>query len=210
MASSCSVWLHFTSPVHSLLLTPSHLSPTTPSHHVCPLPLPSSHHHPLIPARFLLRRSAARAFSAAPSKAFIATPRSITTIAPAARARQQQWTISAFQRRFASDDATKTPENFAQTAAEAPLEDGLTPAPKDATDASATVGADALESVAQAPTENTRSRTRSPPNNPPNKVVYVGNLFYEVTTEQLTQIFSRFGEVDTARIIYDPRGMSRG
>lgn len=44
----------------------------------------------------------------------------------------------------------------------------------------------------------------------PNRTVYVGNLYYQVTPEQLQRVFSRFGEIDTVKIVYDNRGLSRG
>lgn len=175
--------------------------------------------------RFLLRRAAVRAISATPSKAILARPRPLTTFTPSAlRTRQQQWS-TVFQRRFASDEAATTeaaqaaaadaPENFAQTAAEAPMEDGLTPAQQEAqadpTDASATVGPDALAEVEKA-AENQNARTRTPRENTaaPNKTLYIGNLYYEITEEQLKKVFSRFGEVQNVKIIYDNRGLSRG
>lgn len=170
------------------------------------------------PSRFLLR-TAARTFSAAPSRALLSKSRPITTIAPlASRSRQQQWSITSFQRRFASDDAAKgeaaaVPDNFAQTAAEAPVEDNLTPAQREAqaepTNASATVGADALAAAAGSTPETRASRgPRAPPT--PNNVLYIGNLYYEVTTEQLQRVFSRFGDIESVKIIYDNRGLSRG
>ncbi|KAJ9646593.1 hypothetical protein H2199_002642 [Coniosporium tulheliwenetii] len=42
------------------------------------------------------------------------------------------------------------------------------------------------------------------------KVLYVGNLFFEVSEEQLEREFSRFGPVTKTRIIYDNRGLSKG
>ena len=177
--------------------------------------------------RFLLRRTAARALSATPSKALLAKPRCITTLTSSAfRSRQQQWSIASFQRRFASDEATKAeaaaadaPENFAQTAAEAPVEDNLTPAQQQVqaapTDASATVGADALEAVAKTAEKTTETKERKPrlrEGTPPepNNTLYIGNLYYEVTADQLKRVFSRFGEVESVKVIYDNRGLSRG
>jgi nucleolin len=94
------------------------------------------------------------------------------------------------------------------------MEDGLTPAQQEAqadpTDASATVGADALAEVAQAAERTDRKpRTRSE-QNPPNRTLYIGNLYYEVTGDQLQKVFSRFGEVESVKVIYDNRGLSRG
>jgi RNA recognition motif-containing protein len=182
---------------------------------------------------FLLRRTAVRAITASPSKAYLVKPRSINTITPSAfRLRQQQWSIASFQRRFASDEATKeevaqaaaadTPENFAQTAAEAPVEENLTPAQQEAqaepTNESATVGPDALEAVVERVERSQRSdrsqrseRTpRTPRNTTPNNTLYIGNLYYEVSGEQLKNVFSKFGEVESTKIVYDNRGLSRG
>ena len=155
--------------------------------------------------------------SATPSKAFLAKPRSIATFTPSTlRTHKQQWS-AAFQRRFASDDAAKTdaPENFAQTAAEPPLEDGLTPAQQDAqadpTNEKATITPDALSRVDEVGRDAGRGPRKSRDNNiTPHNTLYIGNLFFEVTSEQLQKVFSRFGEVASVKIVYDNRGMSRG
>jgi nucleolin len=95
------------------------------------------------------------------------------------------------------------------------MEDGLTPAQKDAqaepTDAKATITPDALDQVAKA-ADNAESRPRRSRDNdtPPHKMLYIGNLYYEVTSEQLHKVFSRFGEVESVKIVYDNRGLSRG
>ncbi|KAF1975860.1 RNA binding domain-containing protein [Bimuria novae-zelandiae CBS 107.79] len=173
---------------------------------------------------FLLRRTAARALASAPSSAVFVKPRSISSIAPTAfRARKQQWIIPTFQKRFLNDEPTKVEtteaeakeveakEGFAQTAAEAPVEENLTPAQEqvqaEPTDAQNTVGVDALE---QATNATQRSQRRDDRNTTPNNTVYVGNLYYEVTADQLKRVFSRFGEIESVRVIYDNRGLSRG
>jgi nucleolin len=124
--------------------------------------------------------------------------------------RQQQWSIASFQRRFTSNDAAKTEAEKA--AAEAPVEDGLTPAQQDAqaepTNAADTIGADGLEQLTKAANGNNSRRRAN--DNPPNKTLYIGNLYYEVTTEQLQRVFTRFGEVESVKIVYDNRGLSRG
>jgi len=98
------------------------------------------------------------------------------------------------------------------------MEDGLTPAQQDAqaepTNAEETIGVDALEQVARAADSNS-SRTRHRKSREgevaaPNKQLYIGNLYYEVTGEQLKKVFSKFGEVASVRIVYDNRGLSRG
>ena len=174
----------------------------------------------LIAPRFLLRRSAVRAISATPTKAFLATPRSISTFTPAFRT-QQKWAVSAFQRRFASDDVvtkeeTAAPEDFAQTVAEPITEDGLTPVQQDAqaepTNAEETVTPDVLEQAGSRtfnkdkPKFERRERADVEPSN----TVYVGNLYYEVTADQIKRVFGRFGDIENVRIVFDNRGLSRG
>jgi RNA recognition motif-containing protein len=44
----------------------------------------------------------------------------------------------------------------------------------------------------------------------PNTTLYIGNLFFEVTDDQLKKVFSRFGAVTKSSIVYDNRGLSRG
>ena len=176
--------------------------------------------------RFLLRRTAVRAISSTPSSAIFVKPRSISSITPTAfRSRNQQWAAPAFQKRFLSGEPTKVEtteaeakeveakEGFAQTAAEAPIEENLTPAQEQAqaepTDAKNTVGIDALEKAA-APAPRHRKFNLDKPAPEPNNSIYVGNLYYEVTADQLKRIMTRFGEVESVRIIYDNRGISRG
>jgi nucleolin len=156
-------------------------------------------------------------------------PRSITTYTPAFRSVKQQWIVPSLQRRWASDDAEKPvesaeaaaaeAENFAQTRPEAPIEENLTPAQQaaqaDPTDASRTAGADALEAVFQGKREGSLRKGGRDGNFPvepvePGKVLYVGNLYYEVNEDQLKRIFSRFGAIDSIKIVRDNRNLSRG
>jgi RNA recognition motif-containing protein len=71
-----------------------------------------------------------------------------------------------------------------------------------------------LEQAAKAvETKNPREqgrRARRPDDTPPNNMLYIGNLYYEVTADQLKRVFSRFGDVESVKIIYDNRGLSRG
>jgi nucleolin len=79
------------------------------------------------------------------------------------------------------------------------------------TDSSATVGVDALEAAAEtAATAQRPSKPRTPRNTTPNNMLYIGNLYYEVTAEQLKRVFSKFGELESTKIVYDNRGLSRG
>ncbi|KLJ10813.1 hypothetical protein EMPG_13814 [Blastomyces silverae] len=44
----------------------------------------------------------------------------------------------------------------------------------------------------------------------PNDTIYVGNLFFEVTAEDLKRDMAKFGNIHSVRIVYDSRGLSRG
>ena len=45
---------------------------------------------------------------------------------------------------------------------------------------------------------------------PPTKILYIGNLFFEVTAPQLEAEFSKYGEVSNSRVVTDNRGLSKG
>lgn len=53
-----------------------------------------------------------------------------------------------------------------------------------------------------------RRSFRDPPE--PNATVYVGNLFFDVTENDLTKEFGRFGTPKHVRIVRDARGLSKG
>lgn len=44
----------------------------------------------------------------------------------------------------------------------------------------------------------------------PAKTLYVGNLFFDVTAEDLRKEMERFGTVTDIRIVMDNRGLSKG
>lgn len=44
----------------------------------------------------------------------------------------------------------------------------------------------------------------------PKTTVYVGNLFFDVTAEDLRKQFEKFGAVENAMIVHDARGLSKG
>lgn len=44
----------------------------------------------------------------------------------------------------------------------------------------------------------------------PKPSIYVGNLFFDVTENDLQKEFSRFGEIKSIRLIKDVRGLSKG
>ncbi|KAK2875394.1 hypothetical protein FQN49_001620 [Arthroderma sp. PD_2] len=52
-----------------------------------------------------------------------------------------------------------------------------------------------------------------PPNRPkpgPKSTIYIGNLLFDITAEDLKNMASKHGDVVGTRIIYDSRGLSRG
>ena len=142
--------------------------------------------------------------------------------------------MSSFQRRFASDEATKTEEQVANTASESTqTESSSAPASANAEEQStiASVISSAAETVegrvadtfdgaiqtteaadgAAASTFAFERRSKTfDSTNTPNTTLYIGNLFFEVTDDQLKKVFSRFGAVTKSSIVYDNRGLSRG
>ena len=46
--------------------------------------------------------------------------------------------------------------------------------------------------------------------NEPKRTLYVGNLFFDVTENDLTKEFSRFGTLKGVRLLRDSRGLSKG
>lgn len=44
----------------------------------------------------------------------------------------------------------------------------------------------------------------------PSRILYVGNLFFEVTAPQLEAEFARYGEITNSRVVTDNRGLSKG
>ncbi|KAK6533001.1 hypothetical protein TWF281_007167 [Arthrobotrys megalospora] len=45
---------------------------------------------------------------------------------------------------------------------------------------------------------------------PPTKRIYVGNISYGIRGEDLEREFGEFGKVISAKVVYDPRGLSKG
>ena len=46
--------------------------------------------------------------------------------------------------------------------------------------------------------------------NPPTRILYVGNLFFEVTASQIEAEFAKYGTITNSRIVTDARGLSKG
>lgn len=235
---------------------------------------------------FLLRRAAVRSFSS-PTSAFTSKPRTFVTRTPASL-RSQQWQVSSFQRRFASDEAspaqaTTTDETIPTKASKAEQEikeeansaketaqnkaADVQEAAKDqaekaqekvkstaesvqetvkntaesvqektqvnAGEASSSV-AETAQNVSQTIKESAAAAATAANNLTKNaasavlgehvakadagtfgspkesKILYIGNLFFEVKAQELEREFSRFGPVANCKIVTDPKGFSKG
>lgn len=76
-------------------------------------------------------------------------------------------------------------------------------APINGTLASAAAAAGAAPASASVAAETFRSI-------PPNSVLYVGNLYFEVSEDALQEQFAPYGKISRVRIVYDHRGLSKG
>ncbi|KAF2460052.1 hypothetical protein BDY21DRAFT_316907 [Lineolata rhizophorae] len=182
---------------------------------------------------FLLRRSASLAFSWSPVRAGSSAPRCINTWARPLSRPSSRLASLTLQRRFASDEATSSikktqedatlaiDETASRTLAAEPaapvatsVNEPVEPAEPSPTTATAEAesskqaeyaAAQATEPSADAgPSVNTASGAVS------STTLYVGNLFFEVREEMLERVFSEYGSIKKARIVFDDRGLSKG
>lgn len=118
--------------------------------------------------------------------------------------------------------AAEEAAEVAQSAAEeAVIEAAAQPATQDAADVASSATAASEAAVAAASTAQSAAAperpAQFPPRTPPGQaaprqtpILYIGNLFFEVTAAQLEQEFSQFGRITNSRIVTDPRGLSKG
>ena len=120
---------------------------------------------------------------------------------------------------------TQDPKERAQDAAASATEQASQTASKvseQASEATSQIREQAQSAAAEATryARNTAASTRetfqerrpydSRPPAPPSKILYIGNLFFEVTAPQLEAEFAKFGEVTNSRVVTDDRGLSKG
>lgn len=130
----------------------------------------------------------------------------------------------------ASDLAEKAKETVSDVAAKAaqavgefsPSTDKVQETASEATEKAQATAAQATETVQEAAsTVGRRTRDAVDANSPfksrdeatpapPTKILYVGNLFFEVTAPQLEAEFAKYGEVTNSRVVTDNRGLSKG
>jgi nucleolin len=91
----------------------------------------------------------------------------------------------------------------------------LTAKAQDLAASAAQTARDAFSNLAPSSSSSQRGRnpTAAPTSRPmpsPSRILYVGNLFFEVTAPQLEKEFSSYGPVTNSRIVTDARGLSKG
>ncbi|TGO07088.1 hypothetical protein BTUL_0333g00020 [Botrytis tulipae] len=156
-----------------------------------------------------VRRAALRAASNA---SFVSKPRTINTTSPfVVRASNKRISTAVF-RRFASDDAHAREEN-----ADAQEEGAVRSAINSAAETVSEYASEAKETVAQATGFGSRNvgfgsrdRNADRPSIEPNNGVYVGNLLFDITEEDLKKEFEHFGTITDVRVTRDARGLSKG
>ncbi|KAI9784191.1 MAG: hypothetical protein M1835_003643 [Candelina submexicana] len=185
---------------------------------------------------YLLRRTAVRAISS-PSPYILSQPRSLTTCTNSILRNKEQSLLLGLQRRFASDDVESREQKVDQdletghtsstpppTSADQDDHSTVASAISSATSSAASKVSSAAEKVgeyaesardsvadhAQETVAYKGSRSQLGRNTEPTKNIYVGNLFFDVTEDDLRKEAERIGVVNNLRIIYDGRGLSKG
>ena len=127
----------------------------------------------------------------------------------------------------AAEEAAEAAQEAADEAiVEAAAEPAAEPAAQEAIDVSSSATAAAQTAAAAASTAQSAFQQQQPQrsaefpprqatpasfSNPsPTPILYIGNLFFEVTTQQIEQEFSRYGRIANSRIVSDARGLSKG
>jgi nucleolin len=184
-----------------------------------------------------LRRTALR-FLSSPSSSVLSKPRSITTATPLALRIPRQSTQIAFQRRWATNEAEAkkvdenapisevqpTPQeevenainsdNAAEPTEHATSQDSASkPATETAANAASAV-TEAADSGRPAFTgseqRQDRGERRTGQIGEPKPTIYIGNLFFDVTENDLVKELARFGTIVKCRLMRDSRGLSKG
>ncbi|KAK2758707.1 hypothetical protein FQN54_003397 [Arachnomyces sp. PD_36] len=158
---------------------------------------------------YCFKRAAFRALSA-PSTSFLLKPRSITTVTPSALRITRQIPNLAFQQRWYSDEVRQSEEaesNASEKSSTTGVFDGSSLFEENRGSSRSSADFEEQPLREQAPRETQR---RPPMAAEPNETVYIGNLFFDITAEDLKEAFKDFGVVQTAKVIHDNRGLSRG
>ncbi|KAI9781696.1 MAG: hypothetical protein M1816_002220 [Peltula sp. TS41687] len=150
--------------------------------------------------RFLLRRAVLQTrFSTSASRCFSSKQSSNVLAAVLLRSSTRPVVSDVVRMTFISGKATFTSAPFrldASSTADEPVQEGI---------------AETTGTTESNPPASDQPAARSPFRSfPPSKTVYVGNLFFSVGEQDLEKEMSRMGKVESVRIIYDARGLSKG
>jgi nucleolin len=132
--------------------------------------------------------------------------------------------MPVFQRRFASDEVSPVQEKTTDetvptepTATEQSMkEEAITSEAQaeqepNVVEESVSEAADVTNAAVGILGNSARNAASGTHNDPkPSRILYVGNLFFEVKGQDLEREFSSYGEVVNARVAEDARGLSRG
>lgn len=123
----------------------------------------------------------------------------------------------------ASELAEKTKDTVSDAAAKLAQAVGeATQQPKEKVQEAASEVSEQAQSAASSMARATRNTARSARDavdsrnpftegvTPPSKILYIGNLFFEVTAPQLEAEFGQYGEIVNSRVVTDNRGLSKG
>ncbi|KAF7854723.1 hypothetical protein EAF04_010292 [Stromatinia cepivora] len=157
-----------------------------------------------------VRRAALRAAS---STSFVSKPRTINTPSPFLLRASTERISSAVFRRFASDDAHVREEENADAQEEGTVRSAI----NSATETVSEYAAEAKDTIAEATgfaSNNvgfgSRDRNFERTEITPNNGIYIGNLLFDITEEDLKKEFEHFGTITDIRVTRDARGLSKG
>ncbi|APA13492.1 hypothetical protein sscle_11g082620 [Sclerotinia sclerotiorum 1980 UF-70] len=157
-----------------------------------------------------VRRAALRAASSA---SFVSKPRTINTPSPFLLRASNERISSAVFRRFASDDAHAREEENVDAQEEGTVQSTI----NSATETVSEYAAEAKDTIAQATgfaSNNLgfggRDGGFERPPIAPNNGIYIGNLLFDITEEDLKKEFEHFGTITDVRVTRDARGLSKG
>ncbi|KAI9722647.1 MAG: hypothetical protein M1812_001578 [Candelaria pacifica] len=172
---------------------------------------------------YLLRRTTVRALST-PSSYILSKPRSLTASSKSLLRSYQQPLSFRLQNRFASDDVESRERNVDENP-ETDYTSSTPPSTSADPDENSTISSaissatskvrDGASNAAEAVGGYARSAQKSVldesyNDRPKSQALYVGNLFFDVTEEDLKREMERYGVVKSVKIIYDGRGLSKG
>ncbi|QSZ32899.1 hypothetical protein DSL72_002480 [Monilinia vaccinii-corymbosi] len=159
-------------------------------------------------SRHFIRRAALRAAS---TTSFLSKPRTINTPSPFLLKASNERISSVVFRRFASDDAQFNEE--APESADTQEQGTVQSAINSANDTVSGYASEARNTFAQATGSGFNSMgfgDGERPVIPPNNGIYIGNLLFDITEDDLRKEFEHFGGISDVRVARDARGLSKG